>query len=665
MPAVERHPPDAVPSEIWRRLSLEAVACDSPPRGLDAAWNAATGRLASLRRRPDRYLTEAASAVEQSDQYAQLAGDRLRDAMDRVRERIRLGREDRADLLEASGLIRENAARILGIRPHLEQVAAALAIHDGCIAEMATGEGKTLAVGLAGVMAGWRGRGCHVMTFNDYLAARDAQTMEPLYRACGLRVAHIEGATHPEQRRAAYQADVTYCTKNDVAADFLRDRLTLGRRTRLASTMLAGLIEGDRHGTGQLLLRGLDTAIIDEADSILIDEAVTPLIISGNAPNVQQVEAYENAATLARELQPGLHYTVDERRASVRLTREGDDMLERFATLLRGVWAARRRGEELLVQALTAREFFLRDRQYVIQDSQIIIVDESTGRLMPDRTWQGGLHQAMEAKEGLTINEPKETQARISFQRFFRMYRHLAGTTGTGWEARRELWQVYGLTTVVLPTHQPCRRRLEPDRLFFDAEAKWTGVLQEIERVHRRQRPILIGTRNVETSERLSRRLAEAGLEHQVLNATRQAEEAQIVARAGQRGRITVATNMAGRGTDIKLGPGVAELGGLHVIASERHENSRIDRQLFGRAARQGDPGSAVAFVSLDDDLCERHTAPRVRRLAARHRSKKTARAIITAAQRRAERAAARQRRWVLGTDDWLDRYLGFTGRAA
>ncbi|MHC5002726.1 MAG: preprotein translocase subunit SecA [Planctomycetota bacterium] len=650
------------PSDLWRQLSQAGADRGRIPHGLDAAWNAALGSVAR-RQRQRRFLLEAHEIVAAESADAGLGEQELRAALAATRDRFRLGQERPDDVLRAVGLVREAAARAVGLRAHPVQVAAALAIHAGCIAEMATGEGKTLAASIAAVLAGWRGRGCHVLTFNHYLAERDAEAVRPTCTMCGLTVAHVEAAMTPDERRRAYLADVTYCTNQDVAADYLRDQLSLGRHHRLAAVLLDRLAGEDRTSGTPLVMRGLASAIIDEADSILIDEAVTPLIISGDAPNAKRSEAYVTAARVAARLEAGVHYLVDRQHGEIRLTRAGAASAEQSTHVLGGVWAAPSRREELVVQALVARELFARDQQYVIEDGDVVIVDESTGRLMPDRTWRGGLHEAIQAKEGLELTAPKETMARISFQRFFRMYGHLGGTTGTAWEARSELQQIYGLPVIVLPTHRPCRRHVAPDRVFLDERSKWSAVLEEIRAVHATGRPILVGTRSVASSEQLSARLIEAGLEHQVLNAVRHAEEATVVARAGERGRVTVATNMAGRGTDIKLGAGVADLGGLHVIATERHESGRIDRQLFGRAARQGDPGSAVAFASLDDEICRRYAPAALRWLA--HRRPGRAGAVVTLAQRRAERLAARQRQEVLRTDEWLDRFLGFTGRSA
>ncbi|HVV00100.1 MAG TPA: prepilin peptidase, partial [Verrucomicrobiae bacterium] len=414
--------------------------------------------------------------------------------------------------------------------------------------------------------------------------------------------------------------------------------------------------------------RGLHTAIVDEADSVLIDEAVTPLIIAATQPNETLRNAAAMARVLSQSLQPGVHYHNNSTFKEVDLTPQGLQELAREAQMLPGFWRGHDRRLELVVQALVAREFFHRDKQYIVQDGKVLIVDEFTGRPMPQRTWREGMHQAIEAKEGLQISDPSETIARLSFQRFFRCFHKLSGMSGTAREAARELWQVYHLPTVTIPPNKPCIRRQLPDRIFVDETAKWDAVALEIESMHRTLRPLLVGTRSVAASEKLAAMLQERGLEPKVLNATRLAEEAAIIAMAGEAGRITIATNMAGRGTDIKLGRGVHDLGGLHVIATERHESSRVDRQLFGRSGRQGDPGSAQAFWSAEDELMTRYLPSATRRLAAASlRShwaggRRLARAAIRSAQRNAQKLAFKQRRAVLSADLWLDEALSFAG---
>lgn len=658
----------AVPGTIWRMLAQRSAGGKELPKGLDAAWVACTGVIERLVPRQRRFLARAERICSLEKEFSSLSDAHLRERAREFRELFRRGKDKIADRDLAFALVREVAFRRLGEKPFLVQVAGALALDAGCVAEMATGEGKTLAATMPATIAGWRGRGCHIITVNDYLAQRDAEWMGDIYRFCGLSVGYIQQGMSPADRRQAYQADITYCTNKEVTADFLRDKLALGRLSSLSSALLGKIVNGSNSGTDRLVQRGLNFAIVDEADSIMIDEGVTPLIISGDAPNPEQVEAFRHAAELARQLTPQRHYKINYRYKEVELTPAGKERLAELANGLGGLWSGQRRREELVVQALTAREFYLLDKQYILQDGKVVIVDEFTGRLMPDREWRDGLHQAVEAKENVQVNPPKDTYARISFQRFFRLYGKLAGMTGTATEARREFWQIYNLPVVVIPTNRPCIRKVLPDKVFATEQAKWKAVVDEIRRIHDTGRPILVGTRSVRASEHLSKLLTAEGLDHRVLNAVRHREEAQIVAGAGQEGRITVATNMAGRGTDIKLGRGIAEIGGLHVIATERHEAHRIDRQLFGRCARQGDPGSAQAIVSLEDELVRRH-APRLsaglrRRFGRTDKeiSSPITRRVFDIAQRRAERLALRQRKGVLRTDDWLDEYLGFAG---
>jgi preprotein translocase subunit SecA len=656
----------ALPSATWRMLRQRA-GTKRLPQNLDALWDAGAGFLARLRPRLRACMSKAAQAVAMEGEFSQKTDAVLREEAQDLRAVFRRERQGPGELLRAYALVREVARRQMGLHPFPVQLAGAFALESGCIAEMATGEGKTLVATMPATVGGWRGRGCHVITVNDYLAKRDAEWMAPVYRFCGLRVAYIEQGMKPPDRRDAYLADVTYCTNKEVAADFLRDRLALGSFRGLTPVLVAGIVSGSSRGAERLVQRGLEYAIIDEADSILIDEAVTPLIISGDAPNVEQVEAFSQAMNLVTDLVEGRDFRVNHRYREVDLTSEGKDRLEEIAEPLGGLWMGARRREELAVQALTARHLYHRDKQYILAEEKVVIVDEFTGRLMPDREWRDGLHQAVQAKEELPVQPPKDTYARISFQRFFRGYRKLCGMTGTAAEGWREFWQIYHLPVAVIPTNRPCARKLLPDRVFATQGAKWTAFADEIRRLHEGGRPVLVGTRSVRDSEHLSSMLSERGLEHQVLNAVRHAEEAQIVAQAGQEGAVTVATNMAGRGTDIVLGRGVAAKGGLHVLAGERNESSRVDRQLFGRCGRQGDPGTAQAFVSLEDELAVRHVPHLTAALRKRYGGaggELPARAawLFAHAQGKAQRMALSHRRGVLSTDDWLDDYLGFAG---
>jgi preprotein translocase subunit SecA len=639
------------------------------PKGLDAAWDHAAGLVRRMSLHTKAYLARAGRVVALEDQYKDLSDGNMRVKITELREVFRRGRDTAEHLDHAYAAIREIALRQVGMKPFLVQVAGALVMTEGGIAEMATGEGKTLTATMPATIAGWRGRGCHVITTNDYLAKRDAETMRNIYRFCQLRCDALDQEMAPPDRKRAYQADVTYCTNKEVSADYLRDRLALGRVKTLPEALLAKIAKGAGSGTDRLVQRGLFYAIVDEVDSILIDEAVTPLIISGEAPNPEQVDAFNEAAELAGQLEEKVHYKVNPRYREIEFTQAGRRKIAALAEPLGGLWTGVRRREELVTQALTARVFYQLEKQYVIQEDKVVIVDEFTGRLMPDREWRDGLHQAVSAKEGLEVQAPKDTYARISFQRFFRLYRQLCGMTGTAVEARGEFWQIYHMPVVVVPTNRPCIRTKAPDRVFATESAKWTAIVESIEQMHRMGRPVLVGTRSVRASEHLGRLLEARQMDCQILNAVRHKEEAEIVAQAGQPARITVATNMAGRGTDIKLGRGVAEKGGLHVIATERHEAGRIDRQLFGRCARQGDPGSAEAIVSIEDELVERHTPVLSGALRKRHGqstreiSTKWKRRLFDHAQKKAERHALRQRKGVLKNDDWLDEYLGFAGR--
>jgi len=649
---------------------LEQRISDKPlPRGLDAAWDVGMGLVGRFLPRRQKFMRRAEKVLVLEKHFSQMTDAKLREAAGELREIFRRHRDNHSDLEQAFALVREVAVRQIGESPFPVQIAGAFALDNGCIVEMATGEGKTLTATMPATVAGWRGQGCHIITVNDYLAERDAEWMSRIYRFCGLSVAHIEQAMSAIDRRVAYLADVTYCTNKEVSADFLRDRLILGRLRGLSSALLTKIVQAGQSIIDRLVQRGLNFAIVDEADSVLVDEAITPLIISGPAPNPEQAEAFRQAADIVTNLNQDTDYRVNARYREVELTNEGRTRLADLAETFGNIWQGARRREEIATKALVAKELYSLDKQYVIDDGKVVIVDDFTGRLMPDRSWRDGLHQAVEAKEKLEITPPKDTYARISFQRFFRMYRKLSGMTGTASEAAAEFWQIYHLPVVVIPTNRPCIRKILPDIILPTVSTKWKRILLEIHRVHETGRPVLVGTRSVRASEYISQLLEAENLAHQVLNAVRHREEAQIVAGAGQAGRITVATNMAGRGTDIKLGRGVVKLGGLHVIASERNESARIDRQLFGRCARQGDPGSARAIVCLEDEFVSRYAKNLVAYLKKRYAhttdniSSMTTRAVFRMTQLRAEKLALRQRKSVMRTDHWLEEQLSFTGR--
>lgn len=568
---------------------------------------------------------------------------------------------------KAFALVREVAHRTLSMRPVDVQLLGGLVLLKGMVAEMETGEGKTLTATLPASTLALAGVPVHIITVNDYLAKRDADWMRPIYEGLGLRVGTIVHGMDPSARREAYRCDVTYCTNKEVTFDYLRDRIILWDRPTPIRLQLERLY-GEKSRVNQLVMRGLHFAIVDEADSVLIDEARTPLIISSEAEGLYGSQIYKHAMTLARDLVQKKDFHVIWSDRNVELTNEGAAKIHDFDWSQAGFAGNEEQREELVRQALVALYLFHLDKHYLVKDKKVQIIDEYTGRLMADRSWERGLHQLIELKEGCEITSRKETKARISYQRFFRRYLQLAGMTGTAREVAGELWSIYRIRVVTVPTHRPMRRKYLSDRVYRTAEDKWAEIVKTIADLHRQERPVLAGTRSVEASEKLSGLLSDKGLPHKVLNARQDKEEAEIIAQAGQPAGITVATNMAGRGTDIRLGSGVADLGGLHVIATERHESGRIDRQLFGRCGRQGDPGTSEAFVSLEDELITGYVAKALRWIAEATLNtslgKWWGRVLFGRAQRSAERLHARMRHNLLKMDEQLSESLAFSGKS-
>jgi preprotein translocase subunit SecA len=548
----------------------------------------------------------AQDALARAEAMDALSDDELRAAAAGLRPRLRAQGYTPELVAETFALIRAAAARSLGQRHYTSQLMAGYALLRGRLAEMATGEGKTFCATLPACTVALAGYPVHVITVNDYLAKRDAEKMKPLYDFLGLSVGVVVQGMEKPLRRAAYAQDITYATNKELAFDYLRDRVAIkGRGSRLHQA--ARVLRGQAEGEEALVMRGLYYALVDEADSVFIDEARTPLILSASRGGAEDVADCAAALELAAQLEEGEDYRVDPQAHRVVLTEAGqtrlDDYAEERAETLGGVWTSPRAREERLRQALAALHLYRRDEQYVVAEDKVQIVDESTGRLMPDRSWERGLHQMIETKEGVTPTPRRETLARLTYQRLFRRYLHLSGMTGTAAEAAREIRTVYGLQVVRVPLNRPSRRVYLPDVLLPTLQAKWEAVAASAQALAAQGRPVLIGTRSVRASEQISAVLTARGIAHALLNAKQDADEAAVVAEAGQAGRVTVATNMAGRGTDIELGEGVDARGGLHVILTEFHDSRRVDRQLFGRSARQGDAGSCQAIVSLEDEV--------------------------------------------------------------
>jgi preprotein translocase subunit SecA len=553
------------------------------------------------------HLRVAAEIGELEPELQRLTDQQLRERAGALREQAREGADLEDVLVESFALTREAGVRAIGLRHFDVQLVGGMVLHDGKIAEMKTGEGKTLVASLPLVLNALLGRGAHLVTVNDYLARRDAGWMGPLYHRLGLTTGIVVGdpsqpdgsfvydpewldETHPDDRlqhlrpapRAeAYRCDITYGTNAQFGFDYLRDNMA--------------------KDLAQRVQRDLYFAIVDEVDSILIDEARTPHIISG--PAQESTDKYIEYGRYAARLEKDVDYIVEEKYKSASLTEEGIAKMQRM-TGIRNIYDLEHVIEAHQInQALKARALFHRDTHYLVRNGEAVIIDEFTGRTMPGRRWSDGLHQAVEAKEGLKVQQEMKTLATITLQNYFRLYEKLAGMTGTALTEAEEFHKIYGLDVVEIPTHRPMRREDAADVIYKTEHSKFTAVIDEIVEMHKAGRPVLVGTVSVDKSERLARMLEKRGIPHNVLNAKQHEREAAIVAEAGQSGGVTIATNMAGRGTDIVLGEGVADAGGLHIIGTERHESRRIDNQLRGRAGRQGDPGSSRFYISLEDDL--------------------------------------------------------------
>ncbi|WP_131501205.1 preprotein translocase subunit SecA [Lactobacillus crispatus] len=538
-----------------------------------------------------------------ADEMSKLSDEQLQAKTPEFRDRLKKGESLNDILPEAFAVAREGAKRVLGLYPFHVQILGGIALHYGNIAEMMTGEGKTLTATMPVYLNALEGKGVHVVTVNEYLSSRDEEEMGQLYKWLGLTVGLNLNSMSPDEKRAAYNCDVTYSTNSELGFDYLRDNMVVYKE--------------------QMVQRPLNYAIIDEVDSILIDEARTPLIISGEAEqaNSDYIRADRFVKTLTEDKsdddadddEDHGDYKIDWPTKTISLTRTGIEKACQHFGLKNLYDVENQKLVHHIDQALRANYIMLKDIDYVVQDGEVLIVDSFTGRVMEGRRYSDGLHQAIEAKEGVKIQEESRTQATITYQNFFRMYKKLSGMTGTAKTEEEEFREIYNMQVITIPTNRPIARKDMPDILYPTLDSKFHAVVEEIKKRHANGQPVLVGTVAIESSERLSHLLDEAGIPHAVLNAKNHAKEAQIIMNAGQRGAVTIATNMAGRGTDIKLGPGVKELGGLAVIGTERHESRRIDNQLRGRSGRQGDPGYTRFYLSLEDDLMKRFGGDRVK----------------------------------------------------
>lgn len=608
--------------------------------------------------------------VEEWEPYwAALSADELALARTQLRRDLtRAGLDDDRLVAKAFGLVRMMSRRMLGMGHFSTQIEGAFVLLHGNVAEMNTGEGKSLTATLAAATAALSGMKVHVVTVNDYLAERDAAHFGPLYEALGLRCTQIGEQTPPADKAQLYAGDIVYCNNKTLVFDYLRDRLTLGERTqplRLAMDLMTGR-------TRQPQMQGLQFAIVDEADSVFVDEARTPLIISATRRSEEAEAFFREAIDLARKLVEGQDYELAPRDHHATLTQDGREHLRQLTQdeQMSPVWQSPLRAEEAVLLALQALHAFIPDVHYIVREGKVMIVDENTGRVMPDRSWERGLQQLIEVKEGVELSAEKETMGRISYQMFFRRYLRLSGMTGTCKEVAKELADVYGLGVVKIAPYKPTLRQALPAKLYATSEQRWAAVIERIRDVVATGRPVLVGTRSIAASEALSHLLTLAGVAHQVLNAKQDQAEAELVAAAGEGGCVTIATNMAGRGTDIKLSDEVCARGGLHVIITEGHDSSRIDRQLAGRCGRMGDPGSWEAMLSMDDTLVS-EAFPMIRRRllqgltrpGMQRASQKMGLTYYKWVQRRVERAHALVRHRLLRSDFSSRQALSFTGK--
>ena len=664
--------------EVWREIRSDArpVIAPYPERGVAPSWkwdrpvDLIVGRFLAVPRPGRHPLAARADAIIAASEALRDLDDEALDARcaDMRARLMRRGLNDSALVDECFALIREVTGRELGMRHFAVQLIGGLIMVEGGLAEMATGEGKTITALLPAVTAAMARMPVHVFTVNDYLAERDAEKLRAVYQRFGLTLGVVIHGQETPDRRAAYRADVVYGTNKEITFDYLRDQTSLGANRGAARRLMGELFGGGAREP--LIMRGLFFAVVDEADSIFIDEARTPLILSAEMP-ADDDGLYLAALELVRQLEEGRHYKIREADRAVELTDRGCRVVAELSEGLPQIrWRIRQAREQIASQAIAAQRLYQRDREYIVVEGKVQIVDESTGRVMADRSWEGGLHQLIEAKEEVELSGTRNTMGRITYQRFFRRYLRLSGMSGTVRETAPELWADYGLKVVVVPRNRPNLRLDRGHHLHRDAASKWAAVADAVRAVREGEgmRPILVGTRSVGDSEAVAAALLTIGIDCRILNARQDAEEAEIVSVAGQLGAVTVATNMAGRGTDIELSKEAHAAGGLHVILTAFHETSRIDRQLEGRAGRQGDPGSTQAITAVDDELYTLFAPQATKAIVASAKAwpieGRTANMLRRWAQGAAERRHAAIRRQTELSEERLEKTMAFSGRA-
>ena len=570
--------------------------------GLDAIFDTLHGKFYKKVMISGKIKKEAKSIYAKSLEYHNISDDELYDILYGFRKQFRLNKA-KEFVSEALAVIVEVTYRVLGMRPYWVQLMGVLSQQKNFAIEMLPGEGKTITSALSAILAAWIGKPCHVVTSNDYLASRDALEMKPLYNKCSVSVGYIDAGMQNEQRKENYAYDVVYATSKELLADFLRDKIQDEQLD--INHILIDILSNKNKKIDNKVMRGLYSCIVDEADSVLADEAITPLIISVSSKNEVLKEATIISKGISFDLIEKEDFTLHKKYKEVEFTNSGIRKIDKAQKLLPKTWRFKSRREFLIKQAISAKHFFHNHKEYIIDDEKIIIVDEKTGRLMDGRSWSAGLHQAIEAKENLELSDPTQTNVKMSFQRFFRLYPNLSGMSGTLQKLEDELWSIYKLPTIKIPKRIANTYKLLTPIITTNKDKKNKVVINEIKKINALGRPILVGTKDIKESESLAKVLREENIDCTVLNALHHADEASIIYGAGNIGKITIATNMAGRGTDIKVDDAIEKIGGLHVIATQKFSSIRVDLQLFGRTSRQGQRGSVQPIYSLEDELLE------------------------------------------------------------
>lgn len=654
-------------SRLFRKYQpLVKAKQRDPVFGLDSVLKTVSRLTHSVSKKESYLLQQAQKVNHLSQTLSLLTDDELTLALQQYQSGFKQKRRncDEIFLINALAHIVEACDRALHIRPFDVQIMGALALYQNYVIEMKPGEGKTITAGLAAILKGWRGLPCHVVTTNDYLAARDVKTLKPLFERCNVTVGAIVSDIQATQRKAIYRNDVVYATSKELLADFLRDQIHLNGELDSHQLLINEFNQvGSR--SKNTTMRGLHSVIIDEADSVLSDEAVTPLIISVEGQNHLLKEAVQITKLIIDKLQPTVHYTLNPRYRDIALNALGKALIEELATELPSIWQIALWRDELIQQALIAREFFIKEHHYTIIDGKLVIVDEKTGRLMHGRTWRYGLQQAIEAKENIELSNPSETQASLSFQHFFRLYATVSGMSGTLHGLKNEFWHIYGVHILTIPPRFPSKLTLLPEVIYPSNQDKWSAVVAKIQQFSEKGLPVLVGTRSIQDSEELAEKIRGLGFSCSVLNALYHEQEAQIIAQAGQPYAITIATNMAGRGTDILVNEQMNNAGGLHVISTELYESRRIDWQLYGRSGRQGQQGQAICLLSLEDELlmtyCPDYIRAKLAKVISTPIGQKLSLFIYRHIQKKAERIAFISRKNMLQHSIQLKNMLPFS----